>query len=66
MDGEMKSYTFYEPEVGNPITHTEDEIIQIFWDYYVKQMEFVGRREEISREGCILSYCSVHWAVLDK
>lgn len=66
MDSKVKTYTFYEPEVGKPITHTEDEIIEIFWDYYVKQMEKVGRGDQISRESCIASYCSVHWATLDK
>jgi hypothetical protein len=44
------------------ITMTEDEILDTFWDYWVSQMQRVGKLPMVTEANCIEDYVVVHWA----
>jgi hypothetical protein len=44
------------------VTYSEDEIIDMFYESWKKEMEKIGKAEFISKEECILDWVAVHWA----
>lgn len=60
-----KYYTIsYPGNMGQHIQETlsEDQILQIYYEYWSNRMKKVGKEYKISEYNCILDWASVHWA----
>lgn len=64
----MKYYTYVEPTSETdmtPVYHTlsEDEIIETYWDHFIKNIKKMGLSEDsVTRWDCIDTWVVVHWA----
>ena len=67
----MKTWRYNEPQpdptkqqpyVNKVITVTDDEIIDMYWGWWKKQIKKVGRHHLLTRENCIQDFVTEHWA----
>ena len=65
----MKIYTYNKPVflndkvIGNTkYTVTEEDIIELYWEYWNDSMIKVGKRSQCTRQNCIDDFVVVNWA----
>lgn len=60
----MKVYQYYEQDVDEPITITDQQILYDFWDYWQSKMvqKFGDCDPRITHENCIEDWIVTHWA----
>jgi hypothetical protein len=64
----MKYWTIAFPgEYGQHVVETwsEDQIMESYYRYWVSKMlgHHGGPHADITRENCIMDWCTVHWAM---
>jgi hypothetical protein len=60
----MKTYQYYEQNVDEPITVTDQQILYDFWDYWECKMsqKFGYDDPKITHENCIQDWITTHGA----
>ncbi|WP_249370118.1 hypothetical protein, partial [Actinomyces sp. 186855] len=65
----MKLISFIEPHYLDPkiiveVVLTEDEVLDVYWDYWKDKMEKAEKPSHlITESNCIEDFITVHWAV---
>lgn len=59
-----RQWRYVEPSEHGEVTVTlsESEIVRKYFDYYAEGMRRVGKADDISEQGCIDDWVTVHWA----